>query len=126
MKLKILNKSDRKLSFILEEVDYGFANALRRVMMNEVPTLSIEFVDFVDNSSGLYDEIIAHMRGPLNPTEVIIYGQSYTLSSHKRVLRVQPNRPAGLPYPQPYAHHQPNQREDYHRLAEHGCWIQSR
>ena len=63
MKLEILNKSDRKLSFILEEVDYGFANALRRVMINEVPTLSIEFVDFVENSSGLYDEIVAHRLG---------------------------------------------------------------
>jgi DNA-directed RNA polymerase subunit D len=63
MKLEVLKKTDRKLSFILEETDYGFVNALRRVMMNEVPTLSIEFVDFVENSSGVYDEIVAHRLG---------------------------------------------------------------
>lgn len=63
MKLRILEKSDRKISFVLEDADAGFANALRRIMMNEIPTMAVENVDFEENSSGLFDEVIAHRVG---------------------------------------------------------------
>lgn len=63
MKFKILEKSERKMKFILEDCDSGFANALRRVMMNEVPTMAIEFADIELNSSGLFDEVVAHRLG---------------------------------------------------------------
>ncbi|MBI2578263.1 MAG: DNA-directed RNA polymerase subunit D [Candidatus Aenigmarchaeota archaeon] len=63
MKLRILEKSEKKLSFALEDSDAGFANALRRVMVNEVPTMAVENVDFEENGSGLFDEIIAHRVG---------------------------------------------------------------
>lgn len=68
MKIKILSSGKEKLEFLLEESTPAFANALRRIMISEVPTLAVEWVDFHENSSALYDEIIAHRLGmmPLN------------------------------------------------------------
>jgi len=62
MKIRILNKSNEKLSFVLEDSNPAFANALRRSIRN-VPTMAIEIVDIENNTSGLYDEVIAHRLG---------------------------------------------------------------
>ncbi len=63
VEIKILKKSDRKMKFVVDGIRYGMANALRRTMINEIPTMSIESVDFEENSSGLFDEITAHRLG---------------------------------------------------------------
>ncbi|MFC2142903.1 DNA-directed RNA polymerase subunit D [Candidatus Aenigmatarchaeota archaeon] len=60
--IKVIEKEDRKLKFNIT-CDMGFANALRRVLMNEVPVLSIETVSFEKNTSGMFDEILAHRLG---------------------------------------------------------------
>lgn len=58
-----LDKKKNKLSFILKDSDEAFANVIRRFSMDEVPTLAVDEVEFRDNSSALYDEIIAHRLG---------------------------------------------------------------
>ncbi|MBI2579782.1 MAG: DNA-directed RNA polymerase subunit D [Candidatus Aenigmarchaeota archaeon] len=63
MKIKIIEKSDSKMRFTLEDSSPAFANALRRIMMNEIPVLAIENVDIEENSSGLFDEMLAHRLG---------------------------------------------------------------
>ena len=63
MKIKILEKSENRIKFLLEDSNVAFANALRRVMKNEVPVMAVENVDFEVNTSGLFDEIIAHRLG---------------------------------------------------------------
>jgi len=63
MKIKVLRKKGDVLTFLLEGSTPAFANALRRIMISEVPTLAIEWVDFSDNSSVLFDEIITHRLG---------------------------------------------------------------
>lgn len=63
MKIRILKKKKDVLTFILEGSSPAFANALRRIMVSEVPTLAVEWVDFNNNSSILFDEIIAHRLG---------------------------------------------------------------
>ncbi len=62
MKIKILDidRKKEKLTFLLEDSTPGFANALRRTMIEQVPTMAIEDVEFRKNSSVLYDEIVAH------------------------------------------------------------------
>ncbi|MBU0898832.1 MAG: DNA-directed RNA polymerase subunit D [Nanoarchaeota archaeon] len=65
MKIKILSKKGEKINFILEDVTPAFANALRRIMISEIPTMAIEWVDFHNNTSALFDEIIAHRLGLL-------------------------------------------------------------
>ncbi|RLJ08928.1 MAG: DNA-directed RNA polymerase subunit D [Candidatus Aenigmatarchaeota archaeon] len=63
MKIKILQKKGEKLVFLLDGTTPAFANALRRIMISEIPTLAIEWVDFHENSSALFDEMIAHRLG---------------------------------------------------------------
>ncbi|MHA2407023.1 MAG: DNA-directed RNA polymerase subunit D [Candidatus Ranarchaeia archaeon] len=60
MNVRILEKNNSTIRFVLEEVPLAFANTLRRIMLSEIPTLAIDSVDFVENSSTIFDEIIAH------------------------------------------------------------------
>ena len=63
MEIEILEKSDNFMKFSIKGIGDGLANALRRTMMMEIPTLAIEWVDFIKNDSSLNDEIIAHRLG---------------------------------------------------------------
>lgn len=54
---------DDFLSFELTDTDISMANALRRIMMAEVPTICIDLVEFEDNTSALQDEFLAHRIG---------------------------------------------------------------
>ena len=65
MDVEMLEKKGDRLSFSLKGVDPSFTNALRRIAIDEVPTMSIEEVEFTKNSSVMYDEMIAHRLGLL-------------------------------------------------------------
>eukprot|EP00986_Skeletonema_menzelii_P003614 scaffold1134_cov147-Skeletonema_menzelii.AAC.3 len=62
-KIEILSIAPHAISFILSETDTSMANALRRIMIAEVPTLAIDLVEYSENSSVLNDEYIAHRLG---------------------------------------------------------------
>ncbi len=59
--ITLLNKDD--CQFDLIGVDAPIANALRRIMLSEVPTMAIEKVFIHDNTSVMHDEMIAHRLG---------------------------------------------------------------
>lgn len=63
MKIQIVDRSNAEIKFLVEDIQPPFANELRRIMMGEIPTMAIEFVDFVKNDSALNDEIIANRLG---------------------------------------------------------------
>ena len=63
MKVKIIEKKGDKLSFVLEDSTPAFANALRRIMTSEVPTMAIDWVEMRENDSALFDEVVAHRLG---------------------------------------------------------------
>lgn len=63
MKIEILEDNDRKMTFLLSSSNTAFANALRRIMTSEIPVMAVDYVDFENNSTGLYDEIISHRLG---------------------------------------------------------------
>ncbi len=58
-------KDKSKIGFILSGATPAYANALRRSIISLVPTIAIEDVEFFENSSALYDEVIAHRLGLL-------------------------------------------------------------
>lgn len=59
MNVEILKKTEREIEMRIEAPLY-FVNAIRRVAISEIPVLAIDNVIIEDNSSGLYDEILAH------------------------------------------------------------------
>jgi DNA-directed RNA polymerase subunit D len=63
MRIEILEKTDSEIKFLVEGIRPGFASALRRIVMGEIPTMAIEWVDFRKNDSVVNDEIIAHRLG---------------------------------------------------------------
>lgn len=50
-------------SFSLIGVDASIANAFRRILLSEIPTLAIEDVFIFDNTSIIQDEVLAHRLG---------------------------------------------------------------
>jgi len=65
MKIKILKQNKNEVSFVVEEINHNFANELRRIMISEVSTMAIEFVDFKKNDSSLPDELVANRLGQI-------------------------------------------------------------
>jgi len=63
LKVQITEKSENELRFSLEGSNPQFANALRRIMISEIPVMAIEEVDFSVNDSVLYNEVLAHRLG---------------------------------------------------------------
>jgi len=63
IKIEILEKNKDTIKFSVEGISPSFANSLRRIMISEIPTMAIEWVDFKKNDSAMYDEILAHRLG---------------------------------------------------------------
>ena len=61
--IKILESSDSRIKVSIKGVDRVYANALRRFAISEVPCMAIDDVVIQQNSSILYDEILAHRLG---------------------------------------------------------------
>lgn len=62
-KMKVLEMKDDRIVFELKDSDIATANALRRIIISEVPTICIDTVDIYENSSVLPDEVISHRLG---------------------------------------------------------------
>lgn len=63
VEVKVLEDSGSSVSLQLEGVDRSYANAIRRFCIAEVPSMAIDDVVILENSSVLYDEILAHRLG---------------------------------------------------------------
>lgn len=63
MKLTITEATESKVKFNVSGLDLALANALRRIVISEIPTMAIESVTFYENSSILNDEILSLRLG---------------------------------------------------------------
>ncbi|MFX1320694.1 MAG: DNA-directed RNA polymerase subunit D [Promethearchaeota archaeon] len=63
MDLEVLEKSDHKLTFVVEGLSIEMANAIRRIVLAEIPVMAIDEVIILKNDSPLYDEIVSHRLG---------------------------------------------------------------
>lgn len=57
------DKKNKKMSFLLKGSNEVFANTIRRLVIEEVPTLAVEEVEVKDNNSALHDEMLALRLG---------------------------------------------------------------
>jgi DNA-directed RNA polymerase subunit D len=63
MEIEFASLDDSLARFTLSGASPAFANAFRRAMIGEVPTLAIEDVRIYDNTSALFDEMLTHRLG---------------------------------------------------------------
>ena len=61
--IKILESSENRIKVLFTDVDRAYANSIRRFAINGVPVMAIDDVVVHDNTSVLYDEILAHRLG---------------------------------------------------------------
>lgn len=55
--------TEEKIRLRLRGISLAYANSLRRIMLEDVPTMAIEFVKIRENTSPLHDELLAHRLG---------------------------------------------------------------
>jgi len=65
MEIRILERNGNHIRFFINGVETPIANALRRIMIAEVPSMIIDDVIIIENSSSMRDEILAHRLGLL-------------------------------------------------------------
>ncbi len=88
MKMKVLAQSGDTMRLLLEEAEPAFANAVRRVLVSDVPKMAIEDVEFhlgpiraedgkeYESVSPLFDEMISHRLGLIPiPTDLGLYNR---------------------------------------------------
>ncbi len=95
---RIQNKNLDMVRFVLDGVGIELANAFRRIVLTDVPSMAITEILFIENDSVLYDELIAHRLGliPLTsdlknynlPEECSCGGQGCTLCQAQLMCEV--------------------------------------
>ena len=60
MDVKKISESENSVKLFLNNTNTSFVNSLRRTIMNSVPSMAIENVTFYENSSVMFDEMLAH------------------------------------------------------------------
>jgi DNA-directed RNA polymerase subunit D len=81
--VEFIERTDRRARFVARGLTPAFANGIRRAMIADVPTFSIDDVRFVENSSVMFDEMIALRLGlvPLTtPLDDFEIGDTVTLA----------------------------------------------
>jgi len=63
LKMKVINYSKLSMEFDLIGVDPALANAFRRIMLSEVPSMAIEKIYMYNNTSIIPDEVLSHRMG---------------------------------------------------------------
>jgi DNA-directed RNA polymerase subunit D len=81
MEIEFASLDDSLARFTISGASTAFANAFRRAMIGEVPTLAIEDVRIYDNTSALFDEMLAHRLGliPIK-TDLTVYSTQASCS----------------------------------------------
>jgi DNA-directed RNA polymerase, subunit D (EC 2.7.7.6) len=61
--VQVIERDDRSARFVVRGLTPALANGLRRTMVADVPTFAIDTVQFTENSSVMFDEMIGLRLG---------------------------------------------------------------
>ena len=77
-----IERDERSARFLVRGITPAFANGIRRAMVADVPTLSVDTVRVIENSSVMFDEQIALRLGlvPLTTPDDYEPGETVTLA----------------------------------------------
>jgi DNA-directed RNA polymerase subunit D len=80
--VEVIERSENEADFLVRNITPAFANGIRRAILADVPTASIDEVRFVENSSVMFDEVLALRLGlvPLTTPEDLRGEEEVTLS----------------------------------------------
>jgi len=88
-KIKIISQSEDELVFDMIGIDASIANAFRRILIAEVPTMAIEKVAITNNTSIIQDEVLAHRLGLIpikaDPRKYEYYKDNEPLTSNNTI-----------------------------------------
>jgi len=84
--IEILELKQDSIIFVLSKTDTSMANALRRIILSEVPTMAIDLVEIESNSTVLQDEFISHRLGliPLTSHKMELFNYTRDCSCVER------------------------------------------
>jgi DNA-directed RNA polymerase subunit D len=73
MEVEVLSTTNDQLKLLVQGMEPTFMSAIRRIIMSEVPIPAIDKVYIAENTSVLYDEMLAHRLGliPLKGGETL-------------------------------------------------------
>jgi DNA-directed RNA polymerase subunit D len=61
--IEVIDRDERSATFLVRGITPAFANGIRRSMIADVPTMSIDTVRMIENSSVMFDEVIGLRLG---------------------------------------------------------------
>ncbi|SFC50378.1 DNA-directed RNA polymerase, subunit D [Halobiforma haloterrestris] len=80
--VEFVEREEREARFLVRGISPGFANGIRRAMVADVPTMAIDTVRFIENSSVMFDEQLALRLGlvPLTTPPEGEFGEDDTVT----------------------------------------------
>ncbi|MGA2875977.1 MAG: DNA-directed RNA polymerase subunit D [Nitrososphaerales archaeon] len=61
--IDVIESQPSRIRLRLKNIDRAYANAIRRIAISQVPTMAIDDVVILENSSVMFDELVAHRLG---------------------------------------------------------------
>ena len=61
--LDVIDSQPSRIRLRMKGIERAYANAIRRIAISQVPTMAIDDVVILENSSVMFDELVAHRLG---------------------------------------------------------------
>lgn len=89
MSFEIVSLDNNEMEVNISGIDAPLANALRRVMIADIPTMAFDKVVLYQNTSIIHDEVLAHRLGLIpvmaDPDEFIAKGPNDDFNEHNSI-----------------------------------------